>query len=328
MRAVQVTGFGGPEVLAWGDVDDPVPGPGELLVEVRASAVNWADLLQRQGKYPGGPQPPFVIGHDVVGDVVAHGPGVDSPPIGTRVFGVLGRPGACAELVVAPVGVLHEAPENLSDAAAAGLAAPYFTADAAIVTFGRLQPGDSVLIHAAAGAFGSACVQLCRAYGAGTIIATAGADEKLARVAEWGADVLVNYTTSDFVEPTLAATAGLGVDVLLESVGGSVLERSFDCIAPTGRLVSVGASSGQSTKRFRLHTLFEKGISVSGFTLGLWLQSRPDLVAPTIERVIDLAARGTIDPVVGAVFPRDEVAEAHRFLENRQSVGRTVVSLR
>lgn len=323
MRALVVTGVGGPEVLQWQEVDDPVPGPGELLVRVHAFAVNWADLLMREGRYPGAPEPPFVGGHDLVGEVVGHGSGVDSPPVGTRVFGVLGHPGACAELVTTPVERLYRVPNGLTDEEAAGAAAPYLTADAAIVTFGRLAPGETVLVHAAAGGFGSAAVQLCRAYGAGTIVATAGSEEKLARVREWGADVAVGY--DDFVAAALEATDGAGVDLVLESVGGDVLGRSFDCMAPLGRLVSVGASSGRSSDRFRLHTLFEKGVSVAGFTLGQWVLHHPELVRPSAERVLGALERGEARPVVGGVFPADRVADAHRFLAERRSIGRTIV---
>lgn len=325
MKALVITRFGEPEVLAWSDWPDPRPGPGELLVRVRAFAINWADLLQRAGGYPGGPTPPFVAGHDLMGEVVGRGPGTEGPPDGTRVFGVLGRSGGAAELVAAPAAWFHPVPPNLGDEQAAGLAGPYFTADVAIVDFGRLRAGEAVLIHAAAGGYGSAAVQLCRHYGAGTIIATAGSDEKLARVREWGADVVVNYQTQDFVEVVSQVTRGRGVDLVLESVGGEVLGKSFDCLAPLGRLVSVGASSGESSRRFRLHTLFEGGISVSGFTLGLWLQHHPELVKPAADRVLAAVRAGAAVPVIGGVFPIDRVAEAHAFMAGRKSIGRTIV---
>jgi NADPH2:quinone reductase len=327
MKALVVTATGGPEVLEWQDLPDPVPGPGEVLVRTRAFAVNWADLLEREGRYPGGPEPPFVGGHDLVGDVVAHGPGVDGPPIGCRVFGPAPTGRVTAELAPVRAEWLHPVPEGITDEVAAGLAAPYFTADAALVTMGRLQAGESVLVHAAAGAFGSAAVQLARAYGAGQIIATAGTDEKLQHVKEWGADVLVNYTTGDFVDAVSEATGGQGVDLVIESVGAEVLERSFDCVRPTGRIISVGASAGRSTSRFRLHTLFEKGIVVGGFTLGLWLLNQPELVAPSAARVLDLLERGELAPAIGGVFSAADVAEAHRFLQDRRSIGRTVVRL-
>ncbi|MFQ5517669.1 MAG: zinc-binding alcohol dehydrogenase family protein [Acidimicrobiia bacterium] len=327
MRALIVTAFGGPEVLEWQELPDPAPGPGEVLIRVTGFAVNWADLMQRRGAYPGGPRPPFQTGHDLVGRIVDHGQGVESPRVGDRIFGVLAHPGTAAELVVAPAHWLHRVPRTVTDKDAAGMASPFFTADAAIVTFGRLQPGETVLVHAAAGGFGSAAVQLARAYGAGTIVATAGSDAKLRRVGDWGADVLINYNTHDLVEPVLHASGGHGVDLVIESVGGEVLDQSFDCLAPLGRLVSVGASSGRGSRRFRLHTLFEKNVSVAGFTLGLLLAQHPELVTPGVERVMHMLEDGAVQPVVDRVFHPEDVAEAHRYLEARRSVGRTVVMM-
>lgn len=326
MRALRVPQFGGPEVLRWQDVsEEPVPEPGEVLVRVRAVAVNWADLLQRQGKYPGGPEPPYTSGHDLVAEVVSYGQGVVGPPPGSRVFGVMGRHGAAAELFAAPAVWFYPVPDRLTDEEAAGAAGPYMTADAALMTMGGFQEGQSVLVHAAAGAFGSAGVQLARAYGAGTIIATAGSPERQERVREFGADIVSGY--EDFVDAAMEATGGRGVDLVLESVGGDVLGRSLHCVVPAGRLISVGASSGRSSDRFRLHTLFVKGILVGGFTLGVWLQENPALVAPTAERVLDVLARGMVKPVVDKVFKVDEAADAHRYMQERRSVGRTVIVL-
>ena len=327
MRALEVTRYGGPEVLEWREAPDPVPGAGEVLVRVRAFAVNWADLLEREGRYPGQASAPFVSGHDLMGEVVALGPGVDAPAAGTRVFATGPHVGAAAELAAVPAACAIPAPEALGDVAAAALGAPYLTGELAIRVLGRLAPGDSVLIHAAAGALGSACLQLCRAYGAGTIVATAGSQEKIERVREWGADVAVDYTRDDFVPAVLAATGGKGVDVAIDSVGGDVLGATFDCVAPGGRLVCLGASSGASTKRFRLQTLFEKGISVAGYTLGLWIAAGVPEVTAGAQRVCELAARGLIDPVIARVFPAEDAAEAHRFLAGRRAIGRVVVAL-
>lgn len=327
MRALQFATHGGPDVLRWDEVPVPEPGPGELLVQVRAFAVNWADLLEREGRYPGAPEPPYPTGHDLAGVVVGAGPGTDGPPAGTRVFGVIPKGGAAADFIAAPAAQFHRVPERLDDAQAAGAAGPYLTADAAIVTLGRLAEGEDVLVQAGAGAYGSAAIQLCRAYGAGTIFATAGTAEKAARTLEWGAGVAIDYTHEDFAEVVRAKTGGRGVSLVLESVGGDVLGRSLECVRPAGRLVSVGASSGHSSPRFRLHTLFELGISVAGFTLGEWLRHHPELVEPSVARVLDAFERGAAVPVIGRVFGRDEVAAAHAFLAGRQSVGRTVVTL-
>lgn len=326
MRRLYVTGYGEPDVLEWVDADAPVPGPGEVLVSVRAFSIMWADVLERRGRYPGQPEPPFASGHEFTGVVAAVGPGVTTLQTGTRVCGTIPHGGAASELVVAPADILHRVPDAVDDIAAAALVATYLTAEIGITVFGRLAPTDAVLIHAAAGGLGSACLQLCRAHGCGTIVATAGGAEKTARVAEWGADVAVDYRSDDFVAAALDATGGEGVDVVLESVGGDVLGRSFDCIAPGGRMVCMGASSGRSSDRFRLHTLFEKGISIAGFTLGLWIDAGAPLVAEAAERVLRFAADGTIAPVIAGVFAPDEIAEAHRLFESRSAIGRIVVS--
>ncbi|WP_405151029.1 NADPH:quinone oxidoreductase family protein [Sphaerisporangium sp. NBC_01403] len=327
MKGLRFAEHGGPEVLSWDDIPVPVPGPGELLIEVRAFAINWADLLERAGRYPGAPEPPYVTGHDLTGVVAGTGPGTNGPAIGARVFGVIPRGGAAAQFMTAPADQVYPVPDALDDAQAAGAAGPYLTADAAIVTLGRLEKGEDVLIHAAAGAYGSACVQICKAYGAGRVIATAGSDAKVERIKEWGADVVVNYTDDDFVEVVRDVTGGRGVPLVLESVGGDVLGRSFECVSPGGRLVSVGASSGRSSDRFRLHTLFELGISVSGFTLGKWLLDNPELVRPSVTRVLDLFENRRVAPVIARIFPASEIAAAHEFLADRRSIGRTVVTM-
>jgi len=326
LRRLYVTSYGDPDVLEWREEPAPTPGPGEVLVAARAFSVIWADVLERRGKYPGQPSAPFPCGHELTGTVAELGPGITELRVGTRVAGTIPGGGAAGELVVAPAHTLYPVPDTVDDLSAAALVASYLTAEIGITDFGRVGPTDAVLIQAAAGGLGSACLQLCRAHGCGTIVATAGSPEKVALVREWGADVVVDYRTGDFVEAALAATAGLGVDVVLESVGGEVLGRSFECIAPGGRMVCMGASSGSSSDRFRLHTLFEKGISVAGFTTGLWIDARVPALAAAAERVLRFAADGAIAPVIGAVFPADEVADAHRLFESRSAAGRVVVT--
>jgi NADPH2:quinone reductase len=326
LRRLYVTSFGEPDVLEWREEPARAPGPGEVLVAARAFSVIWADVLERRGKYPGQPRAPFPCGHEFTGTVQELGPGVTELRAGMRVAGTIPGGGAASELVVAPAHVLYPVPDGVDDLAAAALVASYLTAEIGITDFGRVGPTDAVLIQAAAGGLGSACLQLCLAHGCGTIVATAGSADKVALVREWGAEVVVDYRSEDFVEAALAATGGRGVDVVLESVGGEVLGRSFECVAPGGRMVCMGASSGRSSDRFRLHTLFEKGISVAGFTTGLWIDARVPALAAAAERVLRFAADGAISPVIGAVFSADEVVEAHRLFESRSAAGRVVVT--
>lgn len=327
MRALLATAIGGPEVLEWGDVPEPSPGAGEVKVRVLAAAVNWSDILEREGRYPGGPTPPFVLGHDVLGEVVELGEGVDRFTVGERVYGCLATGGGTATYAVAPAHWLHRAPRSLSVVEAAAAPSPFFTAEAAVTTMARLERGHTVLVHAAAGGFGSAAVQLCRAHGAGLIVGTAGGPAKMDPVRSFGADIAIDYLTDDFVEVVRDATAGRGVDLVVDSVGGEVLARSFDVVAPTGKMICVGATEGKSTSRFRLHTLFEKDIWVGGFTLGNWIRHHPDLMDPIAAAVHPLLADGTVRSIIGGVFPPEQAREAHHFLQNRQSIGRTVIDL-
>jgi NADPH2:quinone reductase len=215
----------------------------------------------------------------------------------------------------------------MDDVHAAALVANYTTAEIAISVFAELKPTDAVLVHAAAGSLGSACIQLARVHGCGTIVGTAGGPEKAARVLGIGADVAVDYLADDFVVATREATGGAGANVCFESVGGDVLGRTFDCMAPAGRIVCLGASSGRSSDRFRLHTLFEKGVSVSGFTVGLWIDAGVPAVEEATQRVLRYATEGAISPVIAGVYGPDDVAEAHRLFEGRGAVGRVVVEL-
>ncbi|MGE3622000.1 MAG: zinc-binding alcohol dehydrogenase family protein [Acidimicrobiia bacterium] len=327
MRALLATAIGGPEVLEWGDVPEPSPGPGEVKIKVLAAAVNWSDVLEREGRYPGGPTPPFVIGHDVLGEVVELGEGTDRFAVGDRIYGSLVNAGGTAEYAVAPAYWLHKAPTSLPVIEAAAAPSPFFTAEAAVTTMSKLEKGQTVLVHAAAGGFGSATVQLCRAYGARLIIGTAGGPAKMDHVRSFGADIAVDYLTEDFVEVVREATDGRGVDLVVDSVGGDVLARSFDVIVPTGKMICVGATEGKSTSRFRLHTLFEKDIWVGGFTLGNWVRNHPELMEPIASAIHPLLAEGTVRTIIGGVFTPDQAQEAHAFLQNRQSIGRTVIDL-
>lgn len=316
----------GPDALRWEDRARPEPGDGELLIRVSAVGLAWSDLLQCEGAYHGGgPQPPFTPGFELAGEVAGHGSSVDGPAVGDRVFGFLPGPGALAEYVTAPAAVFDRVPDRLSDVEAAAFIVPFYTADAALVTVGRLQRGEAVLIHAAAGGVGAAAVQLCRAYGASPIIATAGSEERRAYARRIGADVVAGY--DEVADRALEATGGAGVDVVLESVGGQAFDHSLAALAPLGRLVSIGASSGEPPRRLRLPVLWNRAVSVAGVHILRWQNERPDLLAPTRRRVLDLLEKGEIAPTVGATFAISEVADALRALRSREVIGRVVVTM-
>jgi NADPH2:quinone reductase len=323
MKALVVEAYGSEERLRWRDFPEPGPEADGVLVAVTAVSVDWSDVVQRAGRYPGGPTPPFVSGSGFAGTVVeSAGPRVTP---GTRVFGL--RRGAAAELIRAAPHSVFETPSTLTDVEAAGLPGQFFTADVATRMYGRVGPDDAVLVQAGAGSLGSAAIQLCRAAGVRTLIATAGSPSKFELMTELGATHCIDYSTEPLADRVLEITGGRGADLIIESVGGDVLEASFDCIAPLGRLVSVGASSGKSTRRFRLQTLFERNISVAGFTFNDSIRITRDFQEGTAQRVISMFERGELRPVVRQVFPITEAASAHRHLASRAGVGRTVMTI-
>jgi NADPH2:quinone reductase len=327
MKALQCQPPGGPDSLAWVEVPEPQPGPGEISVRVDAGAVSWGDVLQRDGRYPGGPEPPFTCGHDLAGEVVAIGPGVDGNSVGTPVWSVLGAPGAFAEFASGPAGWFHPIPAGLDVVTASAIGAAFLTADTALVPIGRLERGESVLVHAAAGGVGSAAVQLARAYGAGLVIGTCGSDAKAAQVVELGADRAVNYETEDFAEVVAELTDGRGVDLALESVGGEVLGKTFDCIGYLGRIVSYGAASLRTSDRLRLHTLLSRSVIFAGFTLTPMFYEHAALLTPGVERVQRVLADGRAHPLVSEIVPATEAPRAYRLMSERAITGRAVIDI-
>ena len=243
MKAIRIHETGGPEVMHLEDVESPTPAQGEILIKVAAAGVNYADLAQRQGAYLTRTRTPMTLGVEVAGTVAAHGPGVSAPPVGTRVIAFV--QGGYAEYAIASASTVIPIPENLDFTHAAAFAVQGLTAYQTLHESGRLQPGESVLVQAAAGGVGTLAVQLARLMGAGTVVGTASNEQKLDLVRRLGADATINYTQNDWVEQVKQATGGRGVDVVLEVVGGPIAEQSLQCLAPFGRMVVIGAASGQ-----------------------------------------------------------------------------------
>jgi len=282
--------------------------------------------MMREGRYPNGLQPPFVPGSEFAGVVLANGAG-SGHLVGARVFGMLGRMGACSEVIAVPAHWIYPTPDHLSDAQAAGAMGAYLTAAVALYTFGGLARGQRVLVNAAGGGVGTAACQLARAAGATQVIGTAGAASKVARLVEFGVDTPISYLeTEDLAHRILAQTGGRGVDVAIDSVGGDVLSATIDCVAPGGRLVSVGAASGRGSSRVRLDTLLTKGIAISGFTLGKLWRDHQDLLVQPMARVLDVLNDEKAAPVIAAILPVERAAEAHAMMSERAIVGRVVLS--
>jgi NADPH:quinone reductase len=327
MRAVQMSRFGGPEVLEVVETPTPMPGPGQVLVRVRAAGVNFSETLMRRNRYAVTPPLPAVLGNEVAGVVERLGAGVGGPAVGARVvapiFAAGGFYGGYAEYALIDAGFVVPLPDALSFEVATALMVQGLTA----LFLTRQAPplGKTVLISAAAGGVGSLLVQLARRGGAGSVIAAASTAEKLAFARSLGADAGVDYTREDWVEQARAASGGAGPDIIYESVGGAVTKGSLAALAPLGRLVIYGALNIQS---FDLGVpdllgLIFKNQSLTGYALAPLLT--PESLKAGLAELFDLAASGRLKVTIGGTFPLERVAEAHRALETRRTTGKVVL---
>ena len=324
MRAVVLTGAGGPEVMRWDRVPDPEPGPGQVLVDVVASAVNRADLLQRQGHYDPPPGTSPYLGLECSGRVAAVGDGVEGWAVGDEVCALL-TGGGYAEKVAVPAGQVLPLPTGVDLVDAAGLPEVVCTVWSNVFMLAGLRPGETLLVHGGASGIGTMAIQLGRATQA-RVAVTAGSPEKLARCQELGADVLVDYREQDFVEAVREATDGRGADVVLDLIGAKYLARNVDVLATSGRLVVIGLQGGTRAE-LDLGLLMRKRAAVLATTL----RARPPeekaaVVASVREHVWPLVASGAVRPVVDRVLPMAEAGEAHRVLEAGENVGKVVLT--
>jgi len=325
MRAVVCTGAGGREVLGLDEVPDPVPGPGEILLRVRATAVNRADIMQRQGNYPPPPGASDVLGLECAGHVLAVGAGVDGWAVGDPACALLAG-GGYAEQVVVPAGQVVPVPAGMELAPAGGLVEVAATVWSNVFMLAGLQRGETLLVHGGAGGIGTMAIQLAVALGA-RVAVTAGSPARLERCAALGAEVLVDYHEQDFVAEVLAATDGRGADVVLDSLGASYLTRNLETLATSGRLVIIGLQGGAKAE-IDLSTLLVKRCAVLATTL----RARPPaekaaIMAGVVEHVWPLVADGVVQPVVHTSLPLEQVAEAHRIVEDGEAVGKVVLTV-
>ncbi len=319
MKAIRYHEVGGPEVLRLDDVPEPVPGPGEVRIQVRAAGVNFADTERRRGLYDTQVPLPRILGSEAAGVVESVGPGVDPKWVGRRVV-ALAR-GSYAQLVTASEKELLELPEQVSFEEAAGLLVQGLTAWHLVHTMGRLSKGQSVLIHAAAGGVGLLAVQLAKAVGA-RVIGTVSNDAKARLAKELGADDVVLYGLEDVAAQVKALTAGRGVDLVLDSVGASTWAASLESLAPFGHLVSYGNASGNPPP-VDVESLYAKSAKVSAY----WLHTPhpPELQRQAREALGAELAAGRLQVRLGLAVDWREAAEAHRQLESRGTVGKVVL---
>ncbi|MBD0841134.1 NAD(P)H-quinone oxidoreductase [Streptomyces sp. TRM68416] len=323
MHAITIPEPGGPEALVWAEVPDPVPGEGEVLVEVAASAVNRADILQRQGFYDPPPGASPYPGLECSGRIVALGPGVSGWSVGDEVCALLAG-GGYAEKVVVPAGQLLPVPKGVDLVRAAALPEVVCTVWSNVFMVAHLRPGETLLVHGGSSGIGTMAIQLAKAVGA-RVAVTAGTEEKLARCAELGADILVNYREQDFVEEVKEATGGAGADVILDNMGAKYLDRNVRTLAVNGRLAIIGMQGGVKGE-LNIGALLSKRAAVSATSLRARpLNEKTSIVAAVREHVWPLAEAGHVRPVVDRELPMPEAAAAHRVVEESGHVGKVLL---
>ncbi|MFD7600232.1 NAD(P)H-quinone oxidoreductase [Streptomyces mirabilis] len=323
MKAVTITQPGGPEVLTWTDVPDPVPGDGEVLVEVVASAVNRADLMQRQGFYNPPPGASPYPGLECSGRIVEIGPGVSGWAVGDEVCALLAG-GGYAEKVAVPAGQLLPVPEGLDLTRAAALPEVTCTVWSNVFMISHLRPGETLLVHGGSSGIGTMAIQLAKAVGA-KVAVTAGAKEKLDFCAELGADILINYREQDFVEEIERATDGTGADVILDNMGAKYLDRNVRALAVNGRLAIIGLQGGAKGE-LNIGALLTKRAAISATSLRARpLGEKAAIVSAVREHVWPLIASGHVRPVVDRELAMSEAATAHQVLEESGHIGKVLL---
>ncbi len=342
MRAMVVRRYGPPEVFEYREVLDPQPAAGQVLLRARAVGVNFADLLQRMGIYPGTPKPPFIPGFEVAGIVEqvsssTQPPASDLAP-GARVV-ALATFSAYAERVAVPAHLVFRLPDDVPFAEAAAIPVNYLTAYHSMFQMGNLQSGDRILIHGAAGGVGIAAVQLARARQL-EIFGTAG-PSKQDFLRQIGVDHPIDYTREDF-QQAVRRIAPDGIEMVMDPIGGKSFAKSCDCLGPTGRLVVYGFSAAAGpegkrslwrglkalaqTPRFHPLVLMRRNISVIGVNLGR-MKGREALLRSQLEEIFRMYAAGQVKPVIGKTFPLEQAAEAHRYIHARQNIGKVVLTV-
>ncbi|MFF8968844.1 NAD(P)H-quinone oxidoreductase [Streptomyces sp. NPDC014995] len=323
MYAITIPEPGGPEALVWDQVPDPVPGEGEVLVEVVAGAVNRADILQRQGFYNPPPGASPHPGLECSGRIVALGPGVSGWTVGDEVCALLSG-GGYAEKVAVPAGQLLPVPEGVDLRQAAALPEVTCTVWSNVFMIAHLRPGETLLVHGGSSGIGTMAIQLAKAVGA-RVAVTAGTEEKLRRCAELGADVLINYREQDFVAEIKQATDGAGADVILDNMGAKYLERNVQSLAVNGRLAIIGMQGGVKGE-LNIGALLSKRAAISATSLrARSLDEKAAIVAAVREHVWPLIATGQVRPVVDRELPMSDAAAAHRVVEESGHVGKVLL---
>ena len=320
MKAVRLNEFGGVEVLKFEDTAEPNLRPHHVMIKVDSAGVNYADILRRGGNYPG-PDLPSSMGLEAAGTVTEVGSEVSGISVGQKVMAM--GPGGQAEYVAVNGNLVLPYPDSLDPVEAGGMPIVFLTSYHLLKTRGQLQPGHTVLIQAGASGVGTVAIQLAKAWGA-KVIATASTQDKLDLCRSLGADVTINYTDTDVEEAVKEETGGAGVELVLESVGGPVLEKSVRCVASYGRLVSYGNAS-QTPANLAASDITGANRTVIGFSIGRSPQGSLDHKG-AMDELFPMIAQGTAKLIVDQVLPMSEVAKAHQHLSNRGTRGKVILT--
>jgi len=337
MLQTVIVGHGGPEKLRMREGADPVPGPGEARIRVRASGINFADILAREGLYPDAPRPPVVVGYEVSGTVDAVGSGVDAALVGTEVIG-LTRFGGYADVVSVPVRQVFAKPSGLSHEDGAALPVAYLTAWQLLVVMGSLKAEETVLIHNAGGGVGLAAIDIARHVGA-TIYGTASS-AKHPYLLERGVHEVIDYRATDWAKEVDRLTGGRGVALVTDPLGGTHWKKSYRALRSTGRLGMFGVSTATSSRLagplrlgrtavgmpfFHPVPLMNANKAVFGVNLGhMWGEA--EMTAGWMQTLLDGVEEGWVRPHVDRTFPLAEVAAAHTYIEERRNIGKVVLT--
>ena len=324
MKAIVVTAFGGPEMMKYTDVAMPSINVSQVLIRVVATSVNFADIKSRYGKKGTG-NLPFIPGIDAAGIVEQVGANVTNIKVGQRVI-AFPINGSYAEYIVANEELTFVLPDEIDFETAAACPIVSFTSYTLLANVARLQQGETVLIHAAAGGIGTTAIQLANILGAGKVIGTVGNEEKKKIALEAGADYVICYKEEDFVHKMNEITNGEGADVILDSISGTVSEQSLQCLAFYGRLVHFGNASG-AIGTFQTKDLHASCRSILGLSFGTTRKKRPHLLGHTAEQIFPLLSNGSLQIKIGKRFSLQDAGKAHEWVESRQSTGKVLLNV-
>ncbi len=326
MRAVTVREPGGPEVLGWEEVPDPVCGPGEVIIDVVATAVNRADLQQRMGNYPPPPGESEILGLEVAGRIEEFGPGVTDWRRGDRVMTLVGG-GGYAEYATAPASTLMPVPDGMDLVQAAAISEVWLTAYLNVFREAGLQPGETLLVHGGASGVGTAAIQLAKTLGPSPVIVTVGSEDKAAACRLLGADHAILYKAEDFATRVLEITEKRGADVILDHIGGGYLEPNLACLALYGRLVIIGLLGGAKAE-LNIGRLMVKRQRIIGSVLRARpVEEKAEITKAFRAQVLGRFTTGALQPVIHEVLPLEQARQAHELMAANANTGKLVLQV-